>query len=120
MYMIFSFAVLALIVFSLVDAITSREDHVKHLPKFGWIILIVLLPLIGSLAWLIAGKDRAIPATLGSFGDPRRAETMPTSSSTTEQELAAIEREIEFHEKQEKLRRLEAEVERKKQGRSQS
>jgi hypothetical protein len=32
-------------------------------------------------------------------------------ASTTEQELAALEREIEFHENQERIRRLEAEVE---------
>ena len=114
MYLIISFATMALIIFALVDAIISRDDQVKHLPKFAWILLIVFLPLIGSIAWLIAGKDRSMP----TFSAPR-PETAPQTQSDTEQQLAALDREIEFHEKQEKLRRLEAEIERKRQGRSQ-
>lgn len=117
MYLIISFATLALIVFALVDAIISRDDQVKHLPKFGWILLIVFLPLIGSLAWLIAGKDRTMPQL--SRPAPAR-ETMTETLSSTEQQLAALDREIAFHEKQEKLRRLEEEIARKKQGRSEA
>ena len=109
-----SIAYLALVIFALVDVITSNEGQIKHLPKIAWVILIVLLPLIGSIVWLIAGKDRAVIDALGSFGDPRRETAQPQTS--TEQELAALEREIEFHEKQEKLRRLEEEVKRRKGG----
>ena len=112
MYIVFTIAYLALVIFALVDVITSNDGQVKHLPKIGWIILIVLLPLIGSIVWLIAGKDRAVVQALGTFGDPRREPARP--QTTTEQELAALEREIEFHEKQEKLRRLEAELQRRK------
>ena len=112
MYIVFSVAYLALVVFALVDVLTSNDGQVKHLPKMVWILLIVFLPLIGSVVWLIAGKDRALPATFVSFGDPRREPAKP--ESTTEQELAALEREIEFHEKQEKLRRLEEELRRRK------
>jgi len=106
MYIVFTIAYLALVIFALVDVITSNDGQVKHLPKIGWIILIVLLPLIGSIVWLIAGKDRALPSL--PKAQPARPQT------TTEQELAALEREIEFHEKQEKLRRLEAELQRRK------
>jgi len=105
-------AYLALVVFALVDVITSNDGQIKHLPKVGWILLIVFLPLIGSIVWLIAGKDRAVIEALGSFGDPRREPAKP--QTTTEQELAALDREIEFHEKQAKLRRLEEELKRRK------
>lgn len=110
---------LALVIFALVDLIISDEWQVKYLPKLTWVFLIIFLPLIGSIIWLLIGKDRK-PLTegLGSFGDPRRHE-QALQPSTTEQELARIEREIDFHEKQEKVKRLEAEIERKRQGRSQ-
>ena len=108
MYIVFSVVYLALVVFALVDVLTSNDGQVKHLPKIGWVILIVLLPLIGSIVWLIAGKDRALPTM--HRPEPAR----PQSLSTTEQELAALEAEIEFHEKQEKLRRLEEELRRRK------
>ena len=108
MYIAMSVAYLALVIFALVDVITSNEGQIKHLPKIAWILLIVFLPLIGSIVWLIAGKVRALPTVPNS---------QPTQQqSTTERELAALDAEIEFHEKQEKLRRLEQEVKRRKGG----
>ena len=106
MYIVFTIAYLALVIFALVDVITSNEGQVKHLPKIAWIVLIVFLPLIGSIVWLIAGKDRPLP----SF--PKEQPAKP--QTTTEQELAALDAEIEFHEKQAKLRRLEEELKRRK------
>lgn len=47
---------LVLAVFCLVQAITSREDEVRHLGKVWWILLILFFPLIGSIAWLVAGR----------------------------------------------------------------
>ena len=108
MYIAMSVAYLALVIFALVDVITSNEGQIKHLPKIAWILLIVFLPLIGSIVWLIAGKVRALPTVPNS--QPARQQ------STTERELAALDAEIEFHEKQEKLRRLEQEVKRRKGG----
>jgi hypothetical protein len=119
MQMILTLAYLTLLIFALVDLITSDSWQVKHLPKVTWVFIILFLPLIGSIIWLLVGKDRApVTDSWGSFGDPRRHEhAVPLS--TTEQELAALDREIEFHEKREKLKRLEAELEQKRQDRSQ-
>ncbi len=47
---------LVLAVFCLVQAITSREDEVRHLGKVWWILLILFFPLVGSIAWLVAGR----------------------------------------------------------------
>ncbi|WP_243060588.1 PLD nuclease N-terminal domain-containing protein [Nocardioides sp. SR21] len=46
----------ALWVFCLVDAIGSPSDRVRNLPKVAWVILILLFPLVGSIAWLVAGR----------------------------------------------------------------
>ncbi|MET0468516.1 MAG: PLDc N-terminal domain-containing protein [Aeromicrobium sp.] len=56
-----SLVVLALWVFCLVDVITSDEHACRNLPKTMWLILVILLPLVGSVAWLMAGR----PATTG-------------------------------------------------------
>jgi hypothetical protein len=48
--------VLALDVFCLIDVITSDEDRVRNLPKIAWFLLILFFPLIGSVAWLAAGR----------------------------------------------------------------
>jgi hypothetical protein len=115
---ILSLVLLVVIVGALVDIITRPDDKVKHLPKIGWILLVVFLPLIGSLVWFMAGHDYGIRSDYVSFGDPRRSEprraetasssTSPRGFRTTEQELADLEAEIEFHEKQARIDRLEA------------
>jgi hypothetical protein len=46
----------ALWVFCLVDAIGAPSNRVRNLPKVAWIILILLFPLVGSIAWLAAGR----------------------------------------------------------------
>lgn len=48
---------LALWIFCIVDVITTPEQDVRNLPKVVWLILVVLLVDIGSLAWLIAGRN---------------------------------------------------------------
>ena len=104
-----SVLLLGVLVFAIVDIITTEEWRIRHLPKVAWVLLVVFLPLIGSVLWFVLGKERSAPQTLGSFGDPRRQEAVARPSST-EDDLAAIEREIEFHEKQAEIRRLEAKL----------
>jgi hypothetical protein len=43
-------------VFALVDAIGAPTHRVRNLPKALWIVLILLFPLVGSIAWLVAGR----------------------------------------------------------------
>jgi hypothetical protein len=47
-----------LTVWCLVEAISADESRVRHLPKVAWILL-VLLPFIGPIAWLLAGRPSA-------------------------------------------------------------
>ena len=46
----------ALWVFCLVDAIGSPADRIRNLPKAAWVIIVLLFPLVGSIAWLVAGR----------------------------------------------------------------
>ncbi|HEV7754267.1 MAG TPA: PLD nuclease N-terminal domain-containing protein [Mycobacteriales bacterium] len=46
-------------VFCVLDAVMSPQPEVRNLPKLGWIAVVLLFPLIGSLAWLIAGRPQA-------------------------------------------------------------
>ena len=119
MYILVPLLMFVIVVGVLVDIITRPEWQVKHLPKLVWVLLVVLLPLIGSIVWFIAGREYTAPVQLGSFGDPRRAAAVTSAHRpmTTEEELAALDREIEFHEKQDRIARLEAEVlERRRRG----
>ncbi|WP_028637752.1 PLDc N-terminal domain-containing protein [Nocardioides sp. URHA0032] len=53
---LFGVVAFALWVFCLVDAIGSPADRVRNLPKAAWIIIVLLFPFVGSIAWLVAGR----------------------------------------------------------------
>jgi hypothetical protein len=50
--------VVALWIFCLVDVIVSKEDECRNLPKLLWLLIVLMLPDIGSVLWLIAGRPR--------------------------------------------------------------
>ena len=49
---------LALTIYCAVDAIQTRDGAARNLPKIAWLILILLFPVVGPAAWLIAGRPR--------------------------------------------------------------
>jgi hypothetical protein len=65
-YELFGLVELVLLVFCVLDVATTPEDAVRNLPKLLWLLLVVVLPLAGGVAWLVAGRpaaaDRSRPA----------------------------------------------------------
>ncbi|MGN6426110.1 PLDc N-terminal domain-containing protein [uncultured Leifsonia sp.] len=110
--------VFVLFVVALIDIILRTGDQIRHLPKVAWVFIVILLPLIGSILWFTVGREyygmRSRPAR-----PQRPAASAPGSSapapaprlSSTEEQLAALEREIA----DDRIRRLEAEL-RKRRG----
>ena len=47
-----------LLVVCLVDAAQTPADRTRGLPRWTWIMLIVLVPFAGPIAWLFAGRPR--------------------------------------------------------------
>ncbi|HYN99005.1 MAG TPA: PLD nuclease N-terminal domain-containing protein [Actinomycetota bacterium] len=47
---------LGLLVFCVLECIATDSSLVRNLPKALWILLIVLLPPIGAVAWLLLGR----------------------------------------------------------------
>jgi hypothetical protein len=43
-------------VYCVIDVIMSRDDEVRNLPKVVWLFIVLLFPLVGSVAWLAVGK----------------------------------------------------------------
>ncbi len=61
---------LALLVFCLVEAITTPSDEVRNLDKTLWIVLIIIVPLVGGIAWLVAGRpQQQRPSNQWRMGD---------------------------------------------------
>lgn len=60
--------VVVLVVYALVDCLQSPGSEVHGLPKPLWLAIIVLLPLVGPLAWLVAGRERGRTAPVARTG----------------------------------------------------
>ena len=105
---LFPALVLLIMVGALVDIILRSEFQVKHLPKFGWILLVVFLPLIGSVLWFTLGREypAAAPRTHTGGGRYHAQAHAPSFErpKSTEEQLAELEREIEFYRQQERLK----------------
>jgi hypothetical protein len=62
---------IALTVYAVVDCIQTDDARVRNLPKLLWMLLILLFPLVGSIAWFIAGRPQRPRAQGGPTHPPR-------------------------------------------------
>jgi hypothetical protein len=130
---VLSLLLIVLTIIALIDVVGQPEPVVRNLPKIVWVLLIVFIPLIGVALWFLLGKDwstsriklperrgRKQSRTSGSWGPGRASSSTATPSpsqpdravSSTEEQLAALEREIQAAEDAERIRKLELEMKR--------
>jgi hypothetical protein len=54
--LLFGLVTLALWIFCLVEVIGTDEGAMRNLPKVGWLLIVLLFPFAGSVAWLAVGR----------------------------------------------------------------
>jgi hypothetical protein len=113
-------ALLALLVYCLIDCIQTDSSVIRNLPKPLWVVLIVLIPLVGGVAWLVAGRpERGVagpgrptrppvrgrpgpqrpPAPLGPDDDPDFLRQMRAIDAEHERTLEQWERDLRDRER---------------------
>ncbi len=55
-------------IYSLIDCARTDETQVRNLPKWAWILIIILIQTFGAIAYWVAGRPKT--ARLG--GAPKR------------------------------------------------
>lgn len=120
---LFTLLTIGLMVFAVVDIIRRDDSDVRYMPRFVWLLLVVLLPLLGAILWFALG--RTYPEGGIQLGRPSRrgatqtrssapaAPAVPFDTRTTEQQIADLDREIEEW-------RLREEIEKRKKERGDS
>ena len=98
--LVLGLVVLALWIYSLVSCILTPESQVRGVPKALWLVVIVLLPLLGSVLWLGVGRERGVPRVRPVGGSvaqpaPRGYSALPGDERIRrmEEDLARLERE---------------------------
>ncbi len=51
---------LCLVVYCVLNVITTPEAEVRNLPKLLWLLLVLLFPIVGGIAWLVAGRPQVL------------------------------------------------------------
>src|SRR5687768_10399109 len=89
--------VMALWIYCIFDVIATDNSLVRSLPKGVWLLLVIFLPMIGSVAWLALGRpmyagwrpgDTTVRPTRPVVGPedradfPRRASLSPPPDET--------------------------------------
>lgn len=55
------FLILAVSIYAFVDCARTPQESVQKLPKWGWILAILIAPFaIGGIAWLLLGRARGL------------------------------------------------------------
>ncbi len=49
----------ALFVYSVITVVMTREEDCRLLPKWGWLLVVLLFPFIGSVMWIGLGRQGA-------------------------------------------------------------
>ncbi|SFW63024.1 PLDc N-terminal domain-containing protein [Amycolatopsis australiensis] len=58
---------LGLWIFCLADVITTDESSCRNLPKGLWLLLVLVVPLVGSIIWLVAGRPHQVTRAPGRY-----------------------------------------------------
>ncbi|MCU1473489.1 hypothetical protein [Amnibacterium sp.] len=93
--LVVALVVLVLELYSIVNCILTPDPQVKGIPKGLWLVLIVLLPLLGSALWLGVGRDRVAPAARrGSVVAPPAVPPSGYAAMTGEERIRRMEEDL--------------------------
>ncbi|MBS5101509.1 MAG: PLDc N-terminal domain-containing protein [Rothia mucilaginosa] len=80
--------IVGLTLYTLLDAVRTPAHEARTLPKWLWVLVTLLFPVVGPLMWLILGRPKAQPAAgtpRPGFGQ-RRSTPAPSVSSPDDDE----------------------------------
>ena len=63
---VFGVALLFLWIFCIFDVIASEPAIVRNLPKLVWLLIVIMVPDVGSIAWLVLGRPRGAALSPGA------------------------------------------------------
>jgi hypothetical protein len=70
-------AVLAIYVYGLVDVIRTDGRLTRGISKPAWIVVVIFLPLIGTILWLLMGRPRGTSPALLKYSHPTSPDDDP-------------------------------------------
>ena len=101
---------LCMLVYCVLSVVTTPEGQCRNLPKLLWLLLVIVLPIAGGIAWLVAGRPVGPAASLpykGNHGVPPEYDRPGRAVATNPDDDAAFL--VQLRERAEQQRRAAAE-----------
>lgn len=125
---LFALTVLALWIYCIFDAISTDEAVIRNLPKLFWVLIVIFVPTIGSIAWLLLGRPenaglapggggyRAEPRSRGPDRSSKRSYGVMAPDDDPRFLAGLDERAKRLAEWEEELKRRDEELRRREEG----
>lgn len=85
-----------LALFAFIDVVLSREATVPWIPRWGWILAILIFPVAGAVGWLVAGRPRRAKLRAAAAGHGQVA-AVPDDDAVSGEVSAAVRRARACH-----------------------
>ncbi|HEV7711660.1 MAG TPA: PLD nuclease N-terminal domain-containing protein [Asanoa sp.] len=89
-------AQLVLAVAALISCLSAEEGEIRALPRIAWVLIILFFPLIGGVAWFVAGRPdsrRAAGQWRPGSGFPEAERPRPKAPDDDPEFLRSIKQE---------------------------
>lgn len=122
------FLLIALWIYCIFDVIATSDALVRNMPKILWLLVVIILPAVGSIAWLLLGRPekaglapgdssyRAEPGGRRWTSGPKRTSGVLAPDDDPEFLAQLDERTKRLQEWEDDLRRRDEELRRREEG----
>lgn len=97
----------SVIVYALIECIRSEPYQVRSIPKAGWILAILFVPLIGAGLWFLFGRPQPEAGKGAGPQGPRRGPMAPDEDTAF---LRGLDAQRRSRQREEELDRREREL----------
>ncbi|MGK5738755.1 PLDc N-terminal domain-containing protein [Micromonospora sp. URMC 103] len=126
LYGLFFLAEIVLGICALISCLSAEEGQIRALPRIAWVLIILFFPLVGAIAWFVAGREpgQARPRTAWPVGNgfaeqDRHRQVAPDDDPEFLKRVAERSRQQDqelFRRWEEDLRRREDDLRRREAG----
>ncbi|PYC67496.1 hypothetical protein C7C45_21015 [Micromonospora arborensis] len=92
LYVLLFLVQIVLAVCALISCLSAEEGQIRSLPRIVWVLIILFFPLVGSIAWFVAGREPNSGAGKGwSGGTVQRKQRRPVAPDDDPEFLRSVQ-----------------------------
>jgi hypothetical protein len=80
-------AAFVVVLYAFIDVLMTQSPRVRTLPKWLWLVVVLVVPVLGAVGWFLLGRPRRDDAAGGLPGLGRRGPVAPDDDPSFLREL---------------------------------